>query len=142
MQKDQSFFKPYFHFIPPLLSVILMMLASGFFTTFVSLYLNGHGVAKENIGLIQSAFYLGMLLGAFRMESLIRRVGHIQALAVFASLASGTVILQLISQNLIVWGAMRFLNGMSLAAIYIVIESWMLDYSTVKTRGVILSLYM
>lgn len=129
-------------FAAPLISVALMMLASAYFTTFISLFLDHEGVGKTKIGLIQSAFYFGMLTGAFRMEKLIRRTGHIQALAIFGSLATSTILVQFAFENFIVWTIMRFLNGISLAAIYIVIESWMLTTSENNTRGVILSLYM
>ena len=119
-----------------------MVFGGAFFTTFLSIYLNSDGYTKGEIGIIQSAFFLGILVGAFQMENLIKRVGHIQALAVFGSLATSSTLLQALYQTFFGWIFLRFLIGLSLAALYIVIESWMLDHSTVKTRGVILSLYM
>lgn len=131
-----------FTFSAPLSAVILMIFGSAFYTTFLSIFLESTGYSKEKIGIIQSAFFLGMFLGAFQMEKLIKRVGHIQALAVFGSLAASSTLLQGLIQTLPAWIILRFLFGLSLSALYIVIESWMLNHSTPKTRGVILSLYM
>lgn len=119
-----------------------MVFGSAFFTTFLSIYLDTEGYTKGEIGIIQSAYFLGIFLGAFLMENLIKRVGHIQALAVFGSIATSSTLVQALHQSFYSWIFLRFLIGLSLAALYIVIESWMLDRSTTITRGVILSLYM
>ncbi|MCB1110154.1 MAG: MFS transporter [Chlamydiia bacterium] len=129
-------------FSAPLSSVILMIFGSAFYTTFLSIFLDSSHYSREEIGWIHSSFYLGMFVGAFQMEKLIKRIGHIQALAVFGSLATSATLMQGLYQDFIAWTVLRFLFGLSLAALYIVIESWMLHNSTVKTRGVILSLYM
>jgi len=137
-----SFFRLLFSFSAPLSAVVLMIFGSAFYTTFLSIFLESTGYSREKIGIIQSAFFLGMFLGAFQMEKLIKRVGHIQALAVFGSLAASSTLLQGLIQNFPAWIVLRFLFGLSLAALYIVIESWMLNHSSPKTRGAILSLYM
>ncbi len=129
-------------FIAPLTSVALMIFGSAFYTTFLSIYLDSEGYSRGEIGFIHSAFALGMLIGAFQMEKLINKVGHIQALAVFGSLATCSTLLQALHQSFASFVILRFFVGLSLAALYIVIESWMLYHSNTKTRGVVLSLYM
>jgi len=131
-----------FTYAAPLLSVILMMLGNGFFISFISLSLDYEGFSHDSIGWIQSAYYLGMLLGAFKMERIIRRIGHVQALMVFGSVATSTILLQALSYDFTSWLLLRFIAGVCLAAIYIVIESWMLEQSETNSRGMILSLYM
>lgn len=137
-----SFIRLLISFSAPLSAVVLMIFGSAFYTTFLSIFLESTGYSREKIGIIQSAFFLGMFLGAFQMEKLIKRVGHIQALAVFGSLAASSTLLQGLIQTFPAWIVLRFLFGLSLAALYIVIESWMLNHSSPKTRGAILSLYM
>ncbi len=141
-RKVVPFLRVLYTFASPLSSVIIMIFGSAFFTTFMSLYLESKGYRSDQIGYVQSAYFLGMLVGAFQMEKIIKRIGHIQALAVFGSLATCATLLQLLWPNYIVWIVLRFLFGVCLAALYIVVESWMLHYSTVKTRGVVLALYM
>ena len=141
-QDSFSLIKLIIKFLAPLSSVALMIFGSAFYTTFLSIFLDSEGYTRKEIGFIQSAFFLGMLLGAFQMEKLIKRVGHIQALTVFGSLATCSTLLQAMYQTFPSWIVLRFIFGLSLAALYIVIESWMLFYSKPQTRGAILSLYM
>jgi MFS family permease len=129
-------------FSAPIASVALMMFGAAFFTTFLSLNLDRLGYSGTQIGFIQSAYFLGMLVGGFRMERVIKRVGHIQALTVFGSLATSSVLMQALFQDFFIWIFLRFAVGISIASIYIVIESWMLSNSSVKTRGTVLALYM
>lgn len=142
MVKKVNFLKLLRQFSAPICAVILMIFGSAFYTTFLSLFLNSKGVPQSEIGYLHSMFFLGLLVGAFFMENLIKRVGHIQSLAVFGSLATSSTLIQGLEHEYWVWLATRFLNGISLAAIYIVIESWMLYESTPRNRGVILSIYM
>jgi MFS family permease len=137
-----SFFSLLRIFGAPLISVVLMMLSGGFFITFISLYLDLNGASKLQIGIIQSAYYAGMLLGSFKMEGIIRKIGHVQSLCAFGALATATIIMQMLSSNFYFWTLLRFTSGISLAAIYIVIESWMLNHNSTKSKGVILSVYM
>lgn len=137
-----KFFRLIIRFSAPLSSVVLMVFGSAFYTTFVSVFLQSEGYPREKIGFIHSAFFFGMFLGAFQMEKLIKKVGHIQALAVFGSLATSATLLQALCQTFPAWIFFRFLLGLSLASLYIVIESWMLYKSDLKTRGAILSIYM
>lgn len=78
-----NFFRLVISFSAPLSSVVLMIFGSAFYTTFLSVFLQSEGYSREKIGFIHSSFFLGMFLGAFKMEKLIKKVGHIQALAVF-----------------------------------------------------------
>lgn len=141
-EKPVGLIRLIYRFFSPLSSVMLMIFGSAFFTTFISVYLDDIGYGKQQIGYVQSAFFCGMLIGAFQMERLIKRVGHIQALAVFGSLATSMTLVMALYQNFAVWMFLRFVSGLSMAALYIVIESWMLEESNLKTRGAILSVYM
>lgn len=141
--ESTSFFSLLKSFSAPLLSVALMMLSGGFFVTFISIYLDTHGASKFQIGLVQSAYYAGMLFGSFKMEKFVRKIGHVQSLCAFGALATATIMLQMLYPNLYVWILLRFISGICLAAIYIVIESWMLvSNGSMKSRGIILSAYM
>lgn len=137
-----KFYRLFIDFAAPLSSVALMMLGNGFYTTFITLYLNAHGYTGAEIGYAQSAYFLGMFLGGFKMESVIVKIGHIQTLAVFGSLGTSAILFQGLWAFFPAWVFLRFLIGLSIAAIYIVIESWMLDRSNAKVRGVVLSIYM
>ncbi|MDB2613529.1 MFS transporter [Chlamydiales bacterium] len=126
----------------PLSAITLLMLGQGFFLTFISVYFNFLGHDQWLIGVVHSAFYAGMLIGAYFAEKLINRVGHIRAYAAFGAIGTACVLLQGLTSDPTVWTIARFITGFSMAVYYIVIESWFLDKGTIETRGVILSLYM
>ncbi len=128
--------------IPPVLSLIIITLGNGYFNTFVTLRMSEFSPAPILAGFIYSAYYGGMMVGSFYMEPLIRRVGHIRAFAIFASLTSCMVLIQGFIFSVFTWLAFRFFVGMAFAGLFIVIESWLLLISSPSTRGKALSLYM
>ena len=73
---------------PPLLSLIVVMLGNGFFTTYTSLRFSTEGYPNYIIGILGAAYYLGMMLGALYVERLISRIGHIRSFAIMASINS------------------------------------------------------
>lgn len=135
-------FKDFTGVLAPLLSMFILMNGLGALGTFIPVRLEAELVSSWDIGLITSAYYAGMVLGAFRNAHFILRVGHIRAYAAFASLISVTVLCQGLFYDIWYWVAIRAICGYCLSGLYIVVESWMLGKSTVKTRGQFLSLYM
>ena len=126
----------------PLASLVLIVASGSFFLTFISIKINIIDGSELILGLIHSSFYGGILIGALKSEEIINRVGHIRAFASFSSLFTFTIILQALYQEPKFWIFLRFFAGLSTAAIYVIIESWLLSQSTKKNKGKILSIYM
>lgn len=126
----------------PLASLVLFVASGSFFLTFISVKINSIDGSEIALGLIHSAFYGGMLFGALKSEEIINRVGHIRAFASFSSILTFTIIFQALYQSPNFWILLRFLAGFSTAAIYVIIESWLLAQSTKTNKGKILSIYM
>lgn len=126
----------------PLLSLMLFVASSSFMLTFISVRINVIDGSDIILGLIHSAFYGGMLIGALKSEEIINRVGHIRAFASFSSLLTVTIILQAMITKIDFWVILRFFAGFATAAIYVIIESWLLARSTKKNKGKVLSIYM
>lgn len=129
-------------FIPPLFSLALMMMASGLFNTFVSVRLELEGFSPEKIGIVTSALYLGILAGSFKIDYLILKAGHIRSFVLFAAVLSILVLLQAFWINPWYWCVLRFVGGICMAGIFIVIESWLLMKSAPAMRGAVLSIYL
>lgn len=128
--------------ITPLLSLFVFVLGNSLFTTLLVMRMHVEGSTSTYIGAMTSAYYLGLVIGSFGIEKLIIRVGHIR---VFSACASGLAVICLlhgIFYNLPFWLLLRLMGGFATAALFVVIESWLLVTGTVKTRGRILSLYM
>lgn len=126
----------------PLASLVFLVLSNTFFMTFITVRLNIANTPESMIGYIHSAFYGGLLIGSLHSEELINRVGHIRAFAIFSSVLTATIILQAYFHTPYIWILFRFFAGFSIAAAYVIIESWLLAQSTKNTKGKILSLYM
>jgi MFS family permease len=126
----------------PLLSLFIFELGNGFFPTLLSLQMSSQGDNSFMIGAVASAFYAGLLLGAFHIETVIGRIGHIRAFAAFASSLTVLCILNGMMSHIVIWLALRFIAGIATAGIFVVIESWLLCVSSTETRGQILSFYM
>lgn len=98
----------------------------------------GTGVA----GLVMTAYFVGFLAGSKYAEHALRTVGHIRVFAALASTASSVTLIHVIWIEPIAWAALRFVFGLCMAGLYVVVESWLSDLGTPSTRGRLLGLYM
>ena len=93
-------------------------------------------------GILMSAYFVGYFIGANMVPNLVSKVGHIRVFAAFASMASLSSLIHVVFVDPIVWTLARFLTGFSMIGIFIIVESWLNDRATNKTRGKVLSFYM
>ena len=93
-------------------------------------------------GALMSGYFIGYFTGANVVPNLVGKVGHIRVFAAFASMASLSILVHAIIVNPYVWILGRFITGFSIIGIFIVVESWLNDRATNKTRGKVLSIYM
>ena len=103
------------------------------------------GLAKFSglvTGLIMSAYFAGFVYGTYACPVIIRRVGHIRAFAAMASIASALPILHALWINPWFWGSLRFVTGVCLVGLYIVVESWLNVVATSEQRGKVFAAYM
>jgi len=119
---------------------LLLQLAGTIVNTVVPLRMAVAGQPPLLIGLVASAYSVGFLVGCFAMPSLVRRIGHIRAFAVFAALqAAATLSFALIPETW--WGAPRLLMGLAAAGHGICIESWISGQASGARRGRIFGVY-
>lgn len=127
---------------PLFIALVIMMLGIGFYMTFASLRVSLQGNSNLMVGVINSSYYAGMMVGSLLIERLIERIGHIRAFSIAAAVNIIAVMLQMELPAPGWWMVFRFLIGVCCASYFIVIESWLLITSTIQTRGKVLSLYM
>ncbi|MEM7175454.1 MAG: MFS transporter [Chlamydiota bacterium] len=128
--------------VSPLVSLVIVMVGSGFFNTYTSLRIAIDGYPSWVIGVLNASYYLGLMLGSLYIKRLIERIGHIRTFAIFASINSGVILVQAVFISPVSWTFLRLLNGFCSSGFFIVIESWLLLSTGVKHRGRLLSLYM
>ncbi|HCU06066.1 MAG TPA: MFS transporter [Holosporales bacterium] len=130
------------NFISPLVSLILFSVSIGFLTTFITFLMNQKGINPILIGSMSTFNYIGVMIGAFKSEKVILRIGHIRAFCAFGSVMSIITLLHGVIDNTYIWFVLRFIIGVCLSGLYVVIESWLLSVSSIKNRGSVLALYM
>ncbi len=126
---------------PLFIGMIFLMVSNGLLTTLLTLRGSGLGFSDSTIGLMQSGYPVGSLLGCLIAPRLIMRVGHIRVFAALASVASAAALVHLVTFDPWSWGAMRLMTGFCFSGLYIVSESWLNGSSSNESRGSVLSVY-
>ena len=128
--------------LAPLLGLFIVALGNGFMSSLTTLRLGAMGESATMIGIVSSAYFIGLSLGALFNDRLILRIGHIRAYSSFASLIAATILLQGMFYDTWGWFALRLINGWATVGVFLVIESWLLMAGDAKIRGRLLALYM
>lgn len=124
------------------LAVLAMMLANGLLGSLISLRLSLADYSSGFIALVMAGYYAGLVCGSFIAPHVVRRVGHIRAFTAFAALNTVIALLTALYQSPLTWGLLRVATGISMMALYMVIESWLNERAESKVRGRVFSVYM
>src|SRR3546814_1035244 len=119
-----------------------MMAGSGFLSSLIGRRLERTGSGTMVIGLVATAYFGGLVAGALRAGEVVRRVGHIRAFAAFVALLSASTLTYALFQHPALWAALRLVDGLCVAGVFICVESWLNDRAEPATRGTILACYM
>ena len=120
----------------------VIMVSHGFQGNLLGIRANLENFNFIATGTMMSGYFVGYFLGANMIPNLVSKVGHIRVFAASASMASLSSLVHALFVDPVVWTLARFLTGFSMIGILIIVESWLNDRATNKTRGKVLSLYM
>ncbi|WP_210309710.1 MFS transporter [Ochrobactrum sp. Marseille-Q0166] len=120
--------------LAPLLGLFIVSIGNGFLSSLTTLRLDAEGTSATVIGIVSSAYFVGLTLGELFQGRLIVRIGHIRAYSSFAYLIAVSVLLQGMYFNEWFWFALRLLYGWAAIGVFLVIESWLLLASDEKNR--------
>lgn len=126
---------------PLLIGMALLMVSNGLLSTLLTLRASGLGFGDSVIGLVQSCYPAGALLGCLVAPRMVARVGHVRVFAALASITSATTLVHLVTHDPLTWAAMRLLAGFCFSGLYVVAESWLNGSATNESRGSLLSIY-
>jgi len=121
------------------LSMFLIMLGSGLTNILYPLKLSLNGVGTDDIGLVMAMFSVGLFFGGRYCKALLARIGHIRLFASCSALAAIHILLCTVSDNPILWGAMRVVMGFSIACTNTISDGWLSERATNDTRSRILA---
>ncbi|MGD8992129.1 MAG: MFS transporter [Desulfobacterales bacterium] len=123
-------------------SALFFLMGGGVLFTQLSLRMTQEGFSTLTIGMTMACYFMGLMCGYFVCHRLIERVGHIRSFAVFAAATTIIIILHGLFISAIFWAILRFLNGITVFGLFMVVESWLNECSQSHTRGRIFSIYM
>ncbi|ADZ71722.1 MFS transporter [Polymorphum gilvum] len=125
-----------------LASVGLLLVGHGLQTTLLPLAARQASFTDFEIGLVSSAYFVGMVLGCLASPYVIMRAGHIRAFAALVSLMSAAAILHPVFVDPLAWFLVRVISGFCLAGFYMIVESWLNEAASNENRGTIMSVYI
>jgi len=128
--------------LAPLLGLFILSVGNGFLSSLTTLRLDASGASANMVGIVSSAYFIGLTIGALFHDRLIVRIGHIRAYSSFASLGVVSILMQALSPDWTVWILARLVYGWTTVGIFLVIESWLLLAADQSVRGRLLALYM
>lgn len=117
------------------------MLGIGLQNTLLGVRAGHENFSSIAVGSLMAAYFIGFLVGSIITPYFITRVGHIRTFSALASLASCVALFHLIVIDPISWSAFRFITGLCIAGLYLVVESWLNGRAQSEFRGALLSAY-
>lgn len=124
-----------------LISVTILLAGNGLQTTLLPLRAGLEVFSPFAIGLMGSSYFLGFVAGCLLTSHLVRRVGHIRTFAAVVAGASAVPLLHLLVVDPLAWPALRAITGFCMAALFLVIESWLNERADNHTRGTVFTVY-
>ena len=130
----------------PVLSLLLgtafLLAGNGLHGLLLPMRGSAEGFSPTSLGLLGTAWATGFVLGCVFSQRLVRRIGHVRAFSAFSATIAIIALLTGLLVDPISWIVLRVVTGFSLAAAFMIIESWLNERATNETRGLIFSLYM
>ncbi len=126
----------------PVAGLSFFAVASGFLMSLIPLSLSSFELSHSLVPWLASIYYLGLLVGATSIERIVSKIGHRTAFILFLSLLISTIVAMLVMPQATVWLSARFVAGIAVAGIFVVVESWLLMADSAKQRAKRLGLYM
>ncbi len=125
----------------PVAGLTIFAVASGYLMSLLPLALVHFHMDSSFASWLASVYYLGLLMGSLLIEPIIARMGHRIAFISFLGTLALTIVALPLFPNKEMWLLTRFIAGIAVAGVFVVIESWLL-IGNKKERAFRLGLYM
>ncbi len=124
-----------------LLSYAFFTIGNGLVVTLIGVrgYIEGMGTAT--LGVVMSAYYAGLLIGALQVPRLLKRVGYIRAFSALVALLTIAALSYILIIQPIVWFFLRIISGIAMGGLFVITESWLNEKADNQRRGRLLATY-
>lgn len=127
--------------IPLFASFALLVIGHGLLGTLLGIRMSLAHFSMQSIGVVSACYSVGFVLGTRLDGRAIRNVLHIRAFAALCAIAAACVCAFVLFVEPVFWALLRLIYGVSIAGLYMVVESWLNANSGRAERGRILGLY-
>lgn len=124
-----------------LMSNAFLLLGHGLLLTLLPISASEAGFSDTQVALTGSAYFLGFVSGCLATPHILKRVGHIRSFAVLATSYSVVILIFPLLPEFYSWMLLRFIIGIVISGLYMIIESWLNGNANAQNRGSILSIY-
>lgn len=125
----------------PVIALTFYAVASGYLMSLIPLMLPHYQLENSLASWLASVFYAGLLIGAMIVDPVVNRLGHKNAFIAFLMILLVSIVILPLIANSTVWLVSRFIAGIAVAGIFVVVESWLL-HGDESGRAKRLGIYM
>lgn len=125
-----------------LVGTLFLYLGNGLHGLLLPMRGAAEGYPTTELGLLGTSWATGFVAGCLLAPRLVRHVGHARAFSGFISLIAIIALLTGILVDPVWWIGLRAVTGFCTAGTSMIIESWLNERATNKSRGTIFSLYI
>ncbi len=129
-------------FLALLIATTFLTMGGGLLNSLLSINMRLEGYTDQTIGLVMSCNYIGIVLGIYYCQHIVKQIGHIRAFAVFAATLTAISLMHGLYMSPLLWAVLRLCNGLCVTGLFMVIESWLNEKVEPCFRGRLLSIYM
>jgi MFS family permease len=125
-----------------LFAVTILLAGHGLQLTLLPVHALALGWSGSQIGITGSFYFVGFVAGCVLIPGVVSRVGHIRSFMVMAAAATVALLAVSVLPSVWAWMLLRFVTGLALAGLYMIVESWLADVTPAEKRGTVLSIYL
>jgi MFS family permease len=125
-----------------LLATGLSLVGNGLLATLVAVRLADAAVPEPISGWILACYFAGLTAGTLLLPTTLRRVGNIRAFAAFTALGVAAALAHGFVPVGLGWAPLRAITGLSMAGIYMTVESWLNADARPEQRGRVMAAYL
>jgi MFS family permease len=124
-----------------LLGSALLLFAGGIHSLILPVRGSAEGFTATSLGLLGTGWAVGYVLGCLFVPRLVGAVGHIRTFGVMCAFAAMSILMQALVVLPEAWIPVRAVSGFCFAGAAMIVESWLSDRASPKTRGTIFGVY-
>jgi len=125
-----------------LFGIGLLLMGLALFSTALGVRAVDEGYNDSLTGFIMACYFGGFIIGSYYCPRMIRRIGPVRSYAALAAIGSVAAFLPGVLVHPVIWALLRFILGISLVGLYMILESWLNTIAPNEKRGQVFAVYM